>query len=215
MAGKTPLLILGTHAFAEEVADLVQLDPAYDLAGFIENLDRTRCDTTLLGKPVYWIDEAAHFADTHEAVCAIGTTKRYQFTAQAEALGFTFGIVKHPSVILFPSVEIGSGCILSAGVIVSSNVVLGKHVILNRGVMIGHHTQVGSHVTINPGCNIAGRISIDDQVYVGMGATIINDITIGRQSIIGAGSVVSKPVPERVMVLGYPAVIARRDVDGM
>ncbi|WP_150322079.1 acyltransferase, partial [Enterobacter hormaechei] len=44
---------------------------------------------------------------------------------------------------------------------------------------------------------------------VGANATILPGITIGYNSIIGAGSVVTKDIPDNVIVAGNPAKIIR------
>lgn len=44
---------------------------------------------------------------------------------------------------------------------------------------------------------------------VGTGATILDNIKVGAGSIIGAGSVVTKDIPENVIVHGVPAKIIR------
>jgi acetyltransferase-like isoleucine patch superfamily enzyme len=45
---------------------------------------------------------------------------------------------------------------------------------------------------------------------IGSGATILCGITIGQGAIIGAGSMVTKDVPEKMIVAGNPARIIRR-----
>lgn len=52
-----PLAILGTHTFAEEVADLVEQIGEHELVAFVENWDRERAGRTLAGRPVIWVDE--------------------------------------------------------------------------------------------------------------------------------------------------------------
>ena len=42
-----------------------------------------------------------------------------------------------------------------------------------------------------------------------MNAVILKGVTIGENSIVAAGSVVSKDVPENVVVAGNPAVIVK------
>src|SRR4051812_7167522 len=113
-----PLLILGTGAFAEEVADLVAACEGVELRGFVENWDRTRCEEALLGLPVHWIEDAGELAATHDAVCAIGTTKRSGFVDQAAALGFGFAAAVHPSAVLAPTAELLPGAIAGAAVVV-------------------------------------------------------------------------------------------------
>jgi len=56
---RTKLIILGTRAFAEEVADLVSDCDEYRLVGFSENWERERCSVTLLDHPIIWIDDLA------------------------------------------------------------------------------------------------------------------------------------------------------------
>ena len=54
-----PLAILGTHTFAEEVADLVEQIGEHEVVAFVENWDRTRTNLTIAGRPVIWVDELA------------------------------------------------------------------------------------------------------------------------------------------------------------
>jgi acetyltransferase EpsM len=208
-----PLLILGTGAFAEEVADLVAACEGYTLCGFVENWDRSRCDDRLLGMPVHWIDDAAGMTATHEVVCAIGTTRRRGFVDQASALGFRFASLQHPSAIVAPSAEALPGTILGASVVVGAHTRIGAHTILNRGVLIGHHTNVGECVTVSPGANVAGRVTVHDGAYVAMGAIVLEDLTIGAGSLVAAGSVVTRDVPERTQVLGTPARVVQEGIE--
>jgi acetyltransferase EpsM len=210
----TPLVILGSHVFAEEVADLAVGTGQFELTGFIENWDRTRCEQPLLGRPVTWIEDAEPLARTHQAVCAIGSTRRHEFVEAASDLGFEFATLRHPSAQISPQAEIAPGCIVNAGVVVATGASLGGHVIANRGVLIGHHTRIGPYVTLSPGANVAGLVEVGERAYIAMGATIIDRVSIGGLAVVGAGAVVTRDVPERVQVQGVPARVAREGVEG-
>jgi acetyltransferase EpsM len=207
------LLILGTGAFAEEVADIAEVSDTYRLRGFVENWDRRKCDGEMLGMPIHWVDDSAPLAATHEVVCAIGSTQRRGFIEHAAALGFRFASLRHPSAVVAPSAVTLPGTVLGAAVVVGARTRVGAHTILNRGVMIGHHTTVGECVTISPGANVAGRVTVHDGAYIGMGAIVLEDRTIGNGSLVGAGSVVTRDVAERAQVQGVPARLTREGID--
>jgi acetyltransferase EpsM len=207
------LVILGSHVFAEEVADIAA-QAGVEVAGFVENWDRTRCDEPLLGRPVTWIDDAGGLATAHGAVCAIGTTARQGFVDQAAALGFRFPRLIHPSAVVSPAAELGDGCIACPRVVVATQSRIGRHVILNRGVLVGHHTTIGDFVTVSPGANIAGKVAIGDGAYIGMGAVVLDGKTIGEGALVGAGAVVTRDVPPHVQVQGIPARVVKEGVDG-
>jgi acetyltransferase EpsM len=213
-ASLPPLLILGTGTFAVETAEVASEVPGVEVAGFVENMDRTRCLTPVDGKPVFWIDELGERIRTQSFVCGLGTTHRSRFTDAVERLGGRFVSLIHPSARVSASSELGRGCVLHPGVIVAGHSRLGDHVCVNRGATIGHHTQVDDLVTIGPGVNLAGNCRIGRATYVGIGATIIDHITVGPQAVVGAGAVVTEAVPERVLVVGVPARIVKRDIDG-
>jgi acetyltransferase EpsM len=214
VTARQKLIVLGSRAFAEEVADLVSDCDEYELVAFGENWDRDRCRNRLLGLPIIWVDELAPLAASHLAVCAIGTTHRSIFVKQAQALNIPFATVRHPTARVSRTSTVGPGSILSAGVIVAAHTTLGEHVIVNRGVLIGHHTKIGSYVTISPGANIAGRVSIGDGTYIGIGAIVLDSITVGAGSVVGAGSLVTKDVPDHVQVMGVPARVTKVGIEG-
>jgi len=208
-----PLLVLGSTPFATEVA-VIAGESGHEVAGFVENMDRTRCEAPLEGLPVHWIDDVAPLAATHTAVCGLGTTRRSAYTDQAAALGLEFATVVHPTAHVPASVEVGEGSIVGAGVLVGAYAGIGRHVLLNRGCMIGHHTVVEDYVSVLPGANIAGSCRIGRAAFVAMGSVVVDHTTIGEESIVAAGAVVVSDVPPNVQVVGVPARVVKEDVRG-
>lgn len=208
------LLILGSRIFAEEIADLVSDLSGFQVTGFIENQDRQRCASLLLGLPVYWVDELAHLAADHLVICGLGTTHRKHYVEQVKSLDARFATLVHPMARVSRTSILGEGSIVSVGSIIAAHTTVGKHVIINRGALIGHHTVIGDCVTIGPGANVAGKCNIADGVYIAMSAVVIDRITIGKNSVVGAGAVVTKDVPPNVQVVGIPARIVKQEVMG-
>lgn len=209
-----PLLILGTGVLAVEIADLISQVPGFRTAGFVENMDRKRCTETLEGLPVLWIDDIADLAPTHWAVGGLATTHRGRFSGQTDAVGMAFATIVHPTARVSPTAILGEGCIVSSGALIAAHVRLGRHVFVNRGAMVGHHTEIGDFCSLGPGVNIGGLGRISERVYLGIGAIVVDRISIGARSVVGAGALVVKDVPARVQVIGAPARITKRNIDG-
>ena len=208
------LLILGTRTFAPEIADVASDVPGVEIAGFVENMDRSRCSKTLEGLPIHWVDDVASLSDTHLAVCALATTQRSRFIEQVSSLGMRFATIVHPAARISRNSTVGEGSIVFPGVMIATRTTIGRHVILNRGALIGHHTTIGDYCSVMPGANIAGACTIGEATYVGMGALVLDHHAVGTRSVIGAGSVVTRDVADNVQVIGAPAKIVREQIEG-
>jgi sugar O-acyltransferase (sialic acid O-acetyltransferase NeuD family) len=204
------IVILGASAFAEEVADIISQIGTCELIGFVEGINRERCKERLRGLTVTWIDEVGKFQTDCHGICAVGSTKREIFIQQAVRAGLGFTSILHPTALVSKTSKLGQGTIVSPGVIIAAYTEIGEHVIINRGALIGHHASIDNYVTVSPGANIAGRTRIGDCCYIGMGSIVIDGISIGRNSVVAAGAVVTKDVPESVMVAGMPAKIMKK-----
>lgn len=53
-------------------------------------------------------------------------------------------------------------------------------------------------------------VVIEDDAWIGCNAILLKGVRIGRESIVAAGSVVTKDVPEKVVVAGNPARVIRK-----
>jgi sugar O-acyltransferase (sialic acid O-acetyltransferase NeuD family) len=200
-----PLLVLGTHNFAPELFDLVSDLPEFRVEGFVENIDRSRTAQQIEGLPVYWIDEVGRFAETHRAVCALGTPTRSRIVEEAAARGLAFATLVHPTARVSGRSTLGDGTFISAGVVVGTRTRIGSQVIVNRGALIGHDVRIGDFVTISPGANVAGLCRIGPGAYIAAGAVVVDRITVGEGAFVAAGAVVVKDVEPHTRVLGVPA----------
>lgn len=120
------------------------------------------------------------------------------------------------SVILFPQignvqieddVEIFAGTIVGRGTLAST--IIKKGVKIDAMCQIGHNTYIGENTVITTNSIILGSASIGRNSYVGSHSVIRNECKIGNEVLIGMGSVVTKSIPDNVVVLGNPARIVR------
>ncbi len=121
------------------------------------------------------------------------------------ACGHAVGQVIHPYSIVSPGATVGPGCVLLANAFVSTGAVLGAHVQVNYNATIGHDSVLGDFVTVLPGANVAGAVTLGAGVTVGSNACVLQGLRIGPDGMVGAGSVVTRDLPDRVVVAGVPA----------
>ncbi len=115
---------------------------------------------------------------------------------------------------------IGANCNLGQNVMVAPGVRLGSNVKVQNNVSIYSGTIVEDDVFLGPSCvltNVSNprsqvvRRSLYEQTLirrgasVGANATVVCGVTLGRYCLIAAGAVVTRDVPDYVLVSGVPA----------
>lgn len=88
---------------------------------------------------------------------------------------------------------------------------IGRDVLIGPAVHIPsgaatHHTGDLSRPMREQGGTIS-RVTIGSGAWIGSGAIIMADV--GRETVVGAGSVVTRPLPDRVVAAGVPAVVLK------
>lgn len=84
---------------------------------------------------------------------------------------------------------------------------IGSHVQITSGVKLFTHGGGWVFRDELPNFDSFGKIRIGNNVYIGNNAMIMPGITIGDNVVIAAGAIVTKNVPNNVVVAGNPARI--------
>ncbi|MFZ0392124.1 MAG: UDP-3-O-(3-hydroxymyristoyl)glucosamine N-acyltransferase [Calditrichia bacterium] len=106
-------------------------------------------------------------------------------------------------VVLEDEVEIGANCTIDRATM--GETVIRKGCKLDNLVHIAHNVEVGSFTVIAAQTGISGSTKIGHHVMMGGQVGTVGHITIGNFAQIGAQSGVSKSVPEKEVMFGYPA----------
>lgn len=120
-------------------------------------------------------------------------------------IGFRFCNLIHPNANVSKYANIGEGVVIQNGVNISANVIIEDFVKVNTYANIMHDSRIEKYTTIAPNAVILGGVKISELCYIGSNSTILPEIKIGKKTIIGAGAVVTKDIPQNLVVAGIPA----------
>lgn len=126
-------------------------------------------------------------------------------------------------VRLWPNVKLSVyGTDYHAVLKIGNNTSIGDRTEIHCGkqIIIGDNCRISWDVVImdrdyhnfNMSSPIYKAVNIQDNVWIGCKSIVIKGVTIGKGSVIAAGSVVTKDVPENVLVGGNPAKIIKTNI---
>ena len=204
------IVIIGAGGVGKEVAWIIEqineITPTYKILGFIDD-DKTKFNTEIIGYKVMGdLNYLKEINYEEKIIVAIANYKVKKMIVESlNDLDISFPIIKHPSLKLHKSVDIGEGSILYEGSIISPNVKIGKHVIVSPKCGIGHDSIIEDYVSLLWNVNISGNDFIEEGILFGSGATLIQNKRVKKESIIGAGAVIVKDITKTGIYKGIPA----------
>lgn len=142
----------------------------------------------------------------YNVVVAIGDPASRKSVVDSLPENTTYMSIIHPSAVISEWVEIGEGCVITAGTILTCNIKIGKHAHLNLHTTIGHDCTMGDYFTTAPATNISGNCHFGDVVYFGTNSAIRQGISICNNVTIGMGGVVVKDITEEGVYFGNPLI---------
>jgi len=99
---------------------------------------------------------------------------------------------------------------VGATAVINTGAQVGSHTVINTGAIVEHDCVVKDGAAVSPGAHLGGRVILERFAFVGTGAIVLSRVHIGERAVIAAGSVVTRDVPDRVLVMGTPGRIVER-----
>lgn len=207
------VVIVGASGFGRESLDVLEAmisnGSKIKVLGVIDDFPSEINLKRLEEREISYLGTIESFLTSNKAdaafVLGIGSPDiRIKLATRLESAGLNAFTALHPSVLIGARTVISPGVVICAGSVISTNVHLGKYVHINPQVTIGHDSLLHDFCSVNPAAIISGEVEIGTGVLVGAGATILQQLTIANDVVVGAGSVVTKSVPESVIVKGIP-----------
>ena len=208
------MLIIGAKGFAKELLEIFHQNNQTSNLSFYDDVNDDLPEKLFNLFPILRSeDEARLFFETisPKFTIVIGNPKlrKLIFEKFTNLGGKCISIQSKKADIGFFFNNIEEGVIITSGVIITNDISIKKGAMINLGSTIGHDSVIGEFVEICPNVSISGHCTIGDLSFIGTGAIILPNVTIGKNSVVAAGAVVTKDVPDNVLVAGMPAIIKK------
>ena len=115
------------------------------------------------------------------------------------------------------NVEIGDNVKIGSLAHIDYDVKIGENTKIEGQAYIPPLSRIGKNVFIGPAvvltndpypmCDKMIGVTIEDNAIIGARAVIKAGVTVGKNSVVAMGAIVTKNVPENVVVIGSPASI--------
>lgn len=208
------IVLIGGGNQAHYTIDIIEKENKYNIVGIIDSLQEVgsiRFGYPILGRQEQ-LEELISKHNIQAGIITIGDNwSRYNVFKQIISLipDFKFVNAIHPSVVIGNTTEMGVGIVAMAGCIFNPKAIIGNFTFFATGAQIEHDCEINDFASVSAGTIMGGYVKVGRFSAITLGVTIIDRLTIGSNTVVGSGSLVTKSVPDDVLVYGSPAKIIR------
>lgn len=191
------LIIVGTGAIADVIADYFEHDPRYNIVAFA--IDSKHIDKPeFKGKPIVPFEsvDKIYPSTNYLMFIAVGYVQlnhlRARFYNEAKAMGYMLVNYSSPHAYIHHNVLMGDNCFIFENNVIQYDVKIGNNVMLWSGNHIGHSTILRNHVYVASHVVVSGYCDIGEYSFIGVNAAVADKIKVGRNCLIGMGANITK-----------------------
>ena len=197
---KKPAYILGAGGHAHVIASLLDVPVTFVVP---DPVDESHIDTEEFFREIDLYRSSSIFIGIGDNAVRRGLFERLQGLDVTPAIC----VARHSFVAR--DAHLGPGTVLCPGSVIGSRAQVGANTIVNTLSSIDHDCTLGDHSQVAGGVTFAGRVSTGPRCFFGVKCSIVPGVSIGADVVVMAGALVTRDVPDGVMVGGTPARIFR------
>lgn len=188
------IVLVGFGGHAKSVADCIERQGLYGIAGYTDEKICAECKYPYLGTDDE-LEKIFNRGVKKAAVCVgyLGKGEvRQKIYERLKKIGYNLPVIADKSAIVSESAVIGEGTFIGKDAVINAEACIGKMAIINSKALIEHECVVGDFAHVAVAAVLCGQVKVGTAAFIGANATVLQCIWVDDGALIPAGVTVRK-----------------------